>query len=88
MSDPFAGLVDGVSAPATRALAVTPSDTTPLPNLPKALFIGGGGDLVARGMNDDRDTVFRGLAAGAILPFRASFVRATGTSATHIVALC
>jgi hypothetical protein len=87
MSDPFSGLVDGVSAPATRGVAVSPHDSNPLAEMPKALFIGSAGDLVARGMNDSADVTFRNLAAGSVLPFRARFVRATGTTAADIVAL-
>ncbi|HYZ48256.1 MAG TPA: hypothetical protein VE567_05110 [Sphingomonas sp.] len=87
MSDPFAGLVDGVSAPATRGVAVTPHDVNALAEVPKALFVGGGGDLVAMGVNDTADVTFKNLAAGTVLPFRARYVRATGTTASSIVAL-
>lgn len=87
MSDPFSGLVDGVSAPATRGVAVSPHDSNPLTDIPKALFVGSGGDLVVRGTNDAADVTFRNLADGSVLPFRAAFVRATGTTAADIVAL-
>ena len=49
MADPFARVADQVTAPATRTVAVTPHDTTPLADIPKALFVGTGGTLVARG---------------------------------------
>ena len=87
MADPFSGLVDGVSAPATRGVAVVPHDSNPLADIPKALFIGAAGDLVARGLNDAADVTFRNLAAGSVLPFRARLVKATGTTAASIVAL-
>ena len=87
MSDPFSGLVDGVSAPATRGVAVVPHDVNALADIPKALFVGVGGDLVVRGLNDVGDVTFRNLGAGSVLPFRARFVRATGTTAASIVAL-
>jgi hypothetical protein len=87
MPDPFSGLVDGVSAPATRGVAVAPHDVNALADIPKALFVGVGGDVVARGVNDSGDLTFRNLAAGSVLPFRAKFVRATGTTASAIVAL-
>lgn len=87
MSDPFAGLVDGVTAPATRGVAVTPHDSDPLADAPKALFIGTGGDLVVRGINDAADVTFKNLPSGSVLPFRAQLVRATGTTASAIVAL-
>lgn len=87
MSDPFSGLVDGVSAPATRGVAVAPHDANPLADIPKALFIGVGGDLVTRGLNGSADVTFKNLPGGSVLPFRAKFVRATGTTAASIVAL-
>lgn len=87
MPDPFAEAADSVSAPAEDARAVVPHDVNPLPDIPKALFIGSGGVLVARGVGGSADVIFRNLAAGSILPFRASHVRATGTSAADIVAL-
>ena len=87
MSDGFSGMVDGVSAPATRGQAVSPHDVNALADIPKALFVGVGGDLVARGLNDGADVIFKNLAAGSVLPFRAKFVRATGTTASAIVAL-
>ena len=77
---------DSVSAPATRAVAVAPHDVNAIA-VPKALFVGGAGDLVVRGANDTGDVTFKNLAAGSVLPFRARFVRATGTTASSIVAL-
>lgn len=77
---------DSVSAPATRALVVVPHDVNAIP-VPKALFVGVGGDLVARGANDSADVTFKNLGAGSVLPFRARYVRATGTTAAAIVAL-
>lgn len=87
MADAFAGLVDGVSAPATRGVAVVAHDSAPLSDIPKALFIGVGGDLVARGLHDAGDVTFRNLPSGSVLPFRARLVKATGTTASAIVAL-
>jgi hypothetical protein len=55
--------------------------------VPKALFVGTGGDLVARGVGGGADVTFKNLASGSLLPFRAEYVRATGTTAQHILAL-
>ena len=87
MTDYFSGHADSVVAPATRGVAVSPHDANALADIPKALFVGVGGDLVARGVNDSGDVTFRNLASGSVLPFRARFVRATGTTAASIVAL-
>ena len=87
MPDAFQNSADAVSAPATRCVAVTPNDATPLTDIPKALFVGTGGALTLRGVADTADTVWKNVPAGALLPFRARYVRAAGTSAGDILAL-
>ena len=87
MADNFSAHGDSVSAPARRAAAVAPHDVNALAEVPKALFVGTGGDLVARGAGGGADVTFKNLANGALLPFRAEYVRATGTTAQNIVAL-
>ena len=87
MADAFANSADQVSAPATRAVAVLPHDTNALTDIPKALYVGTGGTITARGVGGGVDVVFKNLAAGSILPFRAAFVRATGTTAADLIAL-
>lgn len=86
MSDQFFAHGDQVSAPARGAMAVVPHDVNGLGVLPKALFVGTGGTIVAAGAAGG-DVTFRNLADGTVLPFRAAYVRATGTSAADIVAL-
>jgi hypothetical protein len=66
---------------------VVPLDGAALAEVPKALFVGTGGDLVARGVGGGADVTFKNLASGSLLPFRAEYVRATGTTAQHILAL-
>jgi hypothetical protein len=87
MADAFAGAADAVFAPATRGVALVPHDVNALADIPKALFVGVGGDLVCRGVNDTADVTFRNVGAGSVLPYRARIVRATGTTAASIVAL-
>ena len=87
MADQFANIADEVSAPATRAVSVTPHDSNALGDVPKALFIGTGGTIVMRGVKDSADRTWKNVADGAILPFRAAYVRATGTDAADILAL-
>ena len=87
MADQFANSADTVSAPATRAVAVVPSDGTALTDIPKALYVGTGGHITARGVGGGANVVFRNVAAGSVLPFRAAFVRATGTTAADLIAL-
>ena len=86
MLDTFQSYGDSAANPARRAFAVTPSDSAELTILPKALLVGGAGALVLRAVDSAADVTVT-VAAGQILPIRAQFVRATGTTATAIVAL-
>lgn len=75
-----------VTAPANRAVSVTPSDSQDLTAVARSLYIGGSGNVSV--VTSGGDTVtFIGLTAGTILPVRVSRVRSTGTTATNIVAL-
>lgn len=87
MADGFASFSDSVSAPATRGVAVVPHDVNALADIPKALFVGSGGSLTLRGAGGGGDVLFRNVPPGSVLPFRAQYVRATGTTAADIVAL-
>lgn len=78
---------DNVTSPSMAPVAITPHDTNALTNIPKGLWIGTGGDVTLRGVNSGVDVVFKAVPSGHILPVRASHVRATGTTATDIVAL-
>jgi type 1 fimbria pilin len=87
MADNFSTLGDSPSAPSTYALAVTPHDVNALTDIPKALYVGSAGNITMRGLNGAADQVWKNVPAGAILPFRARYVRATGTTAADILAL-
>ena len=87
MADQFSANADQVSAPATRAVAVTPHDTNALADIPKALFVGTGGTIAMRGVGGTADSSWKNVPSGSVLPFRAQYVRATGTTAADILAL-
>lgn len=87
MADQFSNNADQVSAPATRAVAVAPHDSNALTDIPKALFIGTGGNITMRGVNGAADQLWKNVPSGSVLPFRAQYVRATGTSASDLLAL-
>jgi len=87
MTDQFQNNADQVSAPATRAVAVTPHDSNALNDIPKALFVGTGGNIAMRGVNGAADQSWKNVPSGSVLPFRAQYVRATGTTAADILAL-
>lgn len=77
------------SLTASRApYAVTPSDTVELPSIPKRLYIGGAGNVVLAGIEGaiSPDVTYLAVPAGTYLYVAAQFVRATGTTATGIIA--
>lgn len=78
---------DTVSSPSLNPVAVVPSDSVALKDIPKGLWIGTGGDVTIRAVNSGVDVLFKAVPSGHILPVRAAFVKATGTTATDIVAL-
>lgn len=72
--------------PGEFATAVTTSDSVSFSVLPRALYIGTGGDATLL-LPAGNTVVFKNLSSGTILPVRASRVNATGTTAADIVAL-
>ncbi len=71
----------------SHAAAVTPNDGTDLPmGQCLSLYIGGAGN-VALDTPTASNVVFVGLAVGTVLNVAATRVRATGTTATNLVAL-
>jgi hypothetical protein len=72
--------------PGEDAVVVTPSNSVNLTGAPRALFVGGAGNisLVTAAGNT---VVFTGVAAGSILPVRVQRVNLTDTTATNIVAI-
>ncbi len=87
MADFFSNAADHVAAPARQALVVTPHDTNPLTDIPKALYVGTGGHIAMRGVGGAADQIWKNVPSGTVIPFRAQFVRATGTTAADILAL-
>lgn len=74
------------SDPASRMAAVTPHDTNPIDPVPRALYVGTGGDMVVRASDSDSDVTLVNVPDGALLPAGIKYVRSTGTTADDIVA--
>ena len=87
MPDNFAQHQQKYSGPATRALSVTPNDSTDLANVARALWVGTGGNLNLLLIGDTSPVVFANVPSGTLLPVRAKRVYATSTTATGIVAI-
>jgi len=75
-----------ITAPAVEAFEITPNDAEDLIKIPRALFVGGAGDVRCALIHGPVVT-FRAVATGAILPFRVRRVHATGTTARDLVAV-
>lgn len=83
---------DGALVGASSARAVTPHDVNEVldgnsETFPRALYIGGAGNLTVDMADGDTDVAFLGVQQGQILDIQVSRVKATGTTATNIVAL-
>ena len=77
------------SSPCRHWAAITPSDGTDLTRVPKALYVGGAGDVTMIGADAPSGATgvaWKGAAAGEILPVRPRRILATGTTATDLVA--
>lgn len=85
-TDTFSKYANGLSSPAREAFAIAPDDAAELARLPKALLIGGAGALKLRAVDSPADVTVT-VQSGQILPIRARYVRATGTTATGLVGL-
>jgi hypothetical protein len=84
--DTFSDIATTLSAPARDAAAIVPSDATNLAVLPRAVWVGQGGNISVV-MPGGQTVTLQGIAAGTLLPLRPARVNATGTTAGAMVAL-
>ena len=87
MADRFSGISDTPAMPPRGCVVVVPDDARALTTVAKALYVGTGGTIVMRGIDDGSDQVWKNIPSGALIPFRVAAVRATGTTATDMLAL-
>lgn len=85
-SETFTSQNAGLESPAFDGVAVTPSDSTDLTNICRALYIGVTGD-VAVITKGGTTLTFKNAQQGSIIPVRCSRVRSTNTTASSIIAL-
>lgn len=86
MTDAHAHRTPSAAAPARRAAAVTPNDAADLPQVAKALYLGGGGDLAIVPADGPGTVVLKDHAPGYV-PIQVRRVLATATTAADVVAL-
>jgi len=70
--------------PGRKLFAITPHDTNEVANIPRALWVGTGGDLSVIAQDDSTAVVLK-VQSGSLVPVRAKIVKSTGTTATDIV---
>lgn len=86
MTDRYETFSPGLGSPAVTGFDITPHDSQDLPERTRAIYIGDGGDLTLT-FADGAPLSFINLAAGTVLPVRATSVKATGTSAANLIGL-
>lgn len=84
--DRFARVADSILSTSRAPYAVTPDDLVPLALVPKGIFVGTGGDVTLRGIDSAADVTYRNLPDASYIAVRAAYVRATGTTAAHLIA--
>ena len=87
MADRFENQTDSLSLPARITFAITPHATSEVDPLPKAIFVGTGGNITLRAADSTTDVLLKNVSSGQILDIRARFIRVSGTTATDIVGL-
>ena len=89
--DVYASEPDGFGAPALNGEEVSPDDGTDLTFVSRAIWVGGAGNLEVVMVGDKgaagATLSITGIPAGTLLPLAVTRIKATGTTATAIVAL-
>lgn len=86
MQDRYATYAPGLESPARDGFAITPSDSDDLPEVTRALYVGGEGTIAAT-LASGAELTFESVSAGTVLPLRVSKILETGTTATAIIGL-
>ena len=85
--DRFKNSSDAVSDPARSLADINATSAAPLDSAPKAIFIGTGGDVSIRAIDDESPVTLRNVPSGTILPIRAAQLNPALTTARDIVGL-
>lgn len=86
MPDRFSRSLDQVDDPPRRAWAVTPDDNNDLADVATRLYVGGAGAISVILADDASPVTLTAVPVGSYLDMRIRRVRATGTTATALVA--
>lgn len=77
--------INGYQFPYTKAVAVTPSDAAELTDVTRGIMVTAAGNIAVFFMNDSVAVTIP-VAVNTIYPFMLKQVKATGTTATGIIA--
>lgn len=86
MADTFRNRTTQLDSPGEDGFAVTPHNTNDLQQSCRSLYVGSGGDVVVTTVGGT-DLTFKNVADGGYVLMRCSRVKATGTTASDIVAI-
>ncbi len=85
--DSFDHLSQSSMTPSENCFTIVPNDSTELPLLTKAIYIGTGGDLRVLTGQIEAPVTFRNVVSGSVLDVRIRAVLSTGTTASDLVGL-
>lgn len=74
-------------SPAINGAAIVTSDSVPLTQPTRMIYVGGAGDVTVILVGDTVAITFKAVPVGTWLNVRAATVKATGTTATNLLAL-
>jgi hypothetical protein len=83
--DDFKNFADSAAGPSRKPFLIVPHDVNPLPDIPKRLFVGSGGDIILRGVDGTADVPYKNLGDGVYVYVSPQYIRATGTTAANII---
>ena len=86
MADRFQSSTIGLDGPGLYHYAITPSDTVDFPESFRAIYVGGGGNVVVVA-NDGVAVSYIAVPTGSTIPMRGKRVNVTGTTATGLVGM-
>lgn len=84
--DDYVQLQTGLDSPYRHGGAITPSDTVDMSNVSRAIYVGGTGTITYISEQGETVALLGNIPVGAVLRVCASRVKATGTTATNLVA--
>jgi hypothetical protein len=86
MTDRFSHHASALTSPASDGFSITPHDGNNLPEVTRALFVGGAGSVNVH-LASGAQVNLSGVSGGTVLPIRVRRVLSTGTTATAIIGL-